>query len=251
MNELDFLSYADVHRKIVETLPTIRRFPIAAVTYVPRGGSLIAGILVQLLDVPLVSGSDLGRIDRTRCLLVDDMIVTGTSLAAFRRKFLPDHRDVPTYVFASVPQKRPDDASVDVVSVMVDPERYFLLPWEIGDIFRPSFPFLTLVELDGVVRGPSPPGSALLSTPHCIAHLVSFATDVAEDRHWLTGHGYRYRQLTRLRGADEADKLADLIRRDGVRLYLGADVGRCALIKRFCPECHVIVFPGMVEAQAP
>lgn len=251
MHELDFLSYADVHRTIVATLPIIRRFPIAAVTYVPRGGGLIAGILVQLLDVPLIGGSDLGRIDLTRCLLVDDMIVTGRSLAAFRRAFLPDRRDVPTYVFASVPRERPDDASVDVVSITVDPERYFLLPWEIGDIFRPSFPFPILVELDGVVRGPSPVESALLSTPRSIAHLVSFGTDPAEDRDWLTGQGYHYQRLTRLRDADQTDKLADLVRRDGVRLYLGSDAGRCVRIKKLCPECHVIVFPEMVEARAP
>ena len=51
------------------------------------------------------------------------MIVTGRSLAAFRRRFLPDHREVPTYVYASVPLERLDDAAVDLVSITVDSGR--------------------------------------------------------------------------------------------------------------------------------
>ncbi len=174
MVDLDFLSYADVHRHVSERIPALRQFPVAAVTYVPRGGAAIAAIVCQLLDVPLLGSAGLMDVDPARCLLVDDMIVTGRSLADFRRRFLPNHRAMPTYVFASVPRDRPADTQVDVVSITVDPERYFLLPWEIGDIFRPTFPFAALVELDGVIRSPVPPSRAILSTPHVISHLVSF-----------------------------------------------------------------------------
>lgn len=248
VKELDFLSYADVHRTIVETLPAMRRFPITAVTYVPRGGSAIAAMVCQLLDVPLIGGAHLRQIDPARCLLVDDMIVSGRSLDAFRRRFLTHPRDIPTYVFASVPRERPVDTTVDLVSITVDPERYFLLPWEIGDIFRPSFPFPILVELDGVLRSRSSPEAALLTTSHVIAALVSFGTEVAEDRRWLADHGYRCRQIVGLPNADEIDRLADHIRHEGVRFYLGSDAQRCATLKRLCPTCHVVAFPHMIEA---
>lgn len=246
MTGLDFLSYSDVHRKVVETIPLLRHFPITAVTYVPRGGSSIAAIVCQILDVPLVDGRDIASVGPARCLLVDDMIVTGRSLIAFRRQFLPHPHDTPTYVFASVPEAREGDAAVDVVSITVDPERYFLLPWEIGDIFRPSFPFPILVELDGVLRSRSSPDRALLTTPHVIAHLVSFGSDVATDGRWLSERGYRYQQLTALSDADETDQLADLIYREEIRFYLGSDARRGAIVKRICPECHVVVFPGMI-----
>ena len=49
MIDLDFMSYADVHRKVIETIPAIRQFPISAVTYVPRGGSAIAAIVCQIV----------------------------------------------------------------------------------------------------------------------------------------------------------------------------------------------------------
>lgn len=247
MIDLDFLSYADVHRVILETIPVLRQFPVESVTYVPRGGALIAGIVAQILDLPLIGSEDLPHPDRPRCLLVDDMIVTGRSLARFRHQFLPNHRAVPTYVFASVPQERPPDTEVDVVSIVVDPERYFLLPWEIGDIFRPIFPFPILVELDGVIRSAVPPFRPILSTPHPIAHLVSFGTDRANDDQWLTRHGYRYRRLTALPDPADLEPLAEIIQRDQVRLYLGAEPARAIELKRRCPTCHVLLFPTMTE----
>ncbi len=51
MVDLDFLSYADVHRHVSESIAALRQFPVAAVTYVPRGGAAIAAIVCQLLDV--------------------------------------------------------------------------------------------------------------------------------------------------------------------------------------------------------
>ncbi len=247
MVDLDFLSYADVHRKVSETIPAIRQFPVAAVTYVPRGGSAIAAIVCQLLDVPLLGSADLAQADLTRCLLVDDMIVTGQSLADFRHRFLPDHLAVPTYVFASVPQDRPADNRIDVISVTVDPERYFLLPWEIGDIFRPTFPFATLVELDGVIRSPRWPSRAILSTPHVIPHLVSFGPDGEGDRQWLGAHGYLCRRLTSLPDPDDVETLAELVTANRIRFYLGSDASRGAILKKLCPECHVVGFPEMIE----
>lgn len=247
MIDLDFLSYSHVHQKIIESIPAVRRFPITAVTYVPRGGGAIAAIVCQVLDVPLVSPRDLGEIDRSRCLLVDDMIVTGRSLAAFRHRYLPDYRATPTYVFASVPQERVANAEIDIAAITVDPVRYFLLPWEIGDIFRPSFPFPILVDLDGVIRSSVAASQAILSTPHVIAHLLSFRHDVADDRRWLTAHGYRFDRLTCLPDPDDAERVADLIKGAGVRFYLTSDRGRGVILKRLCPECHIVAFPEMIE----
>ncbi len=248
MVDLDFLSYADVHRHVSETIPTIRQFSVGAVTYVPRGGATIAAIVCQLLNVPLLGCTDLMEMDPRRCLLVDDMIVTGRSLADFRHRYLPDHWAMPTYVFASVPQDRPADTQVDVVSITVDPERYFLLPWEIGDVFRPTFPFAALVELDGVIRYPRWPSRAILSTPHVIPHLVSFGHDGEDDRQWLSANGYRYRQLSSLPDPDDAGTLAALVRDNRIRFYLGSDASRGAILKGLCPECHVVTFPEMIEA---
>lgn len=245
MVDLDFFSYSDVHRTVIDTIPAIRELPIAAVSYVPRGGSLIASIVAQILDLPLLDPTELARSDPERCLLVDDMIVTGKSLSAFRRRFLPAGRASPTYVFASVPQERPADTAVDIVSITVDPERYFLLPWEISDIFRPTFPFPILVDLDGVIRAPS--SQPILSTPHPIAHLLSFGRDPARDRHWLASHGYRYHQLSSLPDAADLAALARLIREQQIRLYLSADRQRAAAIKPHCPSCHVIAFSEMIE----
>ncbi|HEX5416356.1 MAG TPA: phosphoribosyltransferase [Chloroflexota bacterium] len=247
MIDLDFWSYAAVHRRVIETIPQIRQFPIDAVTYIPRGGSAIAAIVCQILDVPLLASIDEPRTDPTRVLLVDDMIVSGRSLADFRHRFPQRLAGVPTYVFASVPQDRPDDTAVDIVSITVDPRRYFLLPWEIGDIFRPTFPFSTLVEIDGVIRSPRPPERAILSTSHEIPHLLSFGHDEAGDRRWLTSHGYRCHRLTSLPNPADAKRLADLIRDNGIRFYLGSDARRGAILKQICPTCHVVVFPGMVE----
>jgi hypoxanthine phosphoribosyltransferase len=247
MIDLDFLSYAQIHRRIVETIPALRRFPITAVTYVPRGGSAIAAIVCQILDVPLVSPCDLNEIDLSRCLLVDDMLVTGHSLAAFRRRYLPDHRAMPTYIFATVPRDRVANAEIDITSMVVDPVRYLLLPWEIGDIFRPIFPFPILVDLDGVIRSPADASQAILSTPHVIAHLLSFRHDVADDRRWLTAHGYRFDRLTSLPDPDDAGRVAGLIRENRVRFYLTSDPRRGAILKRLCPECHIVAFPEMIE----
>jgi hypothetical protein len=250
MIDLDFLSYADVHRKVIETIPALRKFPISSVTYVPRGGSSIAAIVCQFLDLPLLSSSDLREVDSTRCLLVDDMIVTGQSLAKFRHRFLPSQRTVPTYVFASVPQDRPVVAKVDIVSITVDPERYFPLPWEIGDIFRPTFPFPILVELDGVIRSPIPLFEAILSITYPIAHVLSFGHDEPDDRQWLTGYGYGYSRLTTLADPDDVQMLAELIKANHIRFYLGSDARHGTILKRLCPECHIVAFPEMTEPRS-
>lgn len=250
MTDLDFLSYADVHRVVVETIPAIRRLSISAVSFVPRGGGVIAGIIAQLLDLPLIEAAELAQMPPGRCLLVDDMIVTGRSLAAFRRRFLPDYRAVPTYVFAAVPSERLPGAEVDLVSITVDPARYFLLPWEIGDIFRPIFPFPTLVDLDGVIRAPGDPARALLTTPHVIAHLVCFGGTEAAAVQWLAEHGYRYQRLTCLADPEDSEGLAEIIQENAVRLYLTGDARRGRAVRARCPSCHVIAFPEMIELDA-
>lgn len=244
--ELAFFSYSDIWSRILEVVPKLRQYGITAVTYVPRGGCFPASIIANILEVPLLSPDCAVRHALSRVLVVEDIVVTGRTLADFKRCHFQDS-DIVTYTFAEVPHLREIDCKIDIVSMVIDKRTYLMLPWELVDMFEPTFPFQPLFDLDGILRTTPRIGKPLLSIPHRIRYLVSFETEYVRDREWLHNYGYQFEQLIFLPGTDGITKLVSYMKKHHIDIYVGSDTTRCTTVKQLYPECHVISFREIKE----
>lgn len=167
MNDRLPLTYRDVSARVVRLASDLDRLTdlteVPGVYGVPRGGCVPAAILAGLLDKPMLGAPVAG------CVVVDDLVDSGSTLAGVARQLNPD--DLEAAIYAPLWRKS-HSPRYELAEQVPQGDPWLVFPWEAGEEQGPT---------DAVVRilehiGEDPNREGLRATPDRVVRAFSDMT---------------------------------------------------------------------------